>query len=148
MMRVPGTRFGDIELDDAKTILFPRGLIGFPDAKRYVLLEPRGGGLVGWLQSLDIPALAFPVIDGTVVGAGYPQPGAPELAHDAGLDGSDVAVLVVVAANKAKAIVANLLAPLVIELGSRSGAQVVLDPRKYAAAVPVRAPEVHATEAR
>lgn len=147
-MRVPGTRFGDIELDDAKTIVFARGLIGFPDAIRYVLLEPQGSGPVGWLQSLDVPELAFPVIDGSLIGTPYPQPGAAQLAHDAGLGGKDVAVLVIVAASKATGLVANLLAPLVVDLESRCGAQVVLDPRKFAAAAPVRAATVQTAEAR
>lgn len=147
-MRVPGTRFGDIELDDAKTIVFARGLIGFPDAIRYVLLEPQGPSAVGWLQSLDMPELAFPVLDGGLIGGGYPQPSPAQLAHDAGLGGKDVAVLVVVAASKATGLVANLLAPLVVDLESRCGAQVVLDPRKYAAAVPVRGATAQQPEAR
>jgi flagellar assembly factor FliW len=136
-MRVAGTRFGEIELDDAKTIVFSRGLIGFPEARRYVLLEPRGPGRVAWLQSLDIPELAFPVVDGAAITGSYPNPAPAKLAHDAGIAASDLAVLVIVAAAKGKGLVANLLAPLVIDLESRSAAQVVLDPTQYAAAVPL-----------
>ncbi len=137
-MRVVGTRFGEIELDDAKAIVFSRGLIGFPDARRYVLLEPRSSGQVAWLQSLDIPELAFPVINGGEIPGSYPDPAPEKLARDAGLAGSDVAVLVIVAAKRGKGLVANLLAPLVVDLDSRSAAQVVLDPTKFAAAVPLR----------
>ena len=136
-MRVSGTRFGEIELDDAKIIVFAGGLIGFPDAKRYVLLDSREAGQVGWLQSLDLPALAFPVVDGTAIDASYPQPPAEQLAREAGFTTGDLAVLVIVAAPKGKGLYANLLAPLVVDLTSHTGAQVVLDPRKYAAAVPL-----------
>ena len=83
-MRVSGTRFGEIELDDAKIIQFAGGLIGFPDAKRYVLLDSLQAGQVGWSQSLDLPALAFPVVDGTAIDASYPQPPAEQLAREAG----------------------------------------------------------------
>jgi flagellar assembly factor FliW len=148
MMNVTGTRFGEIELDDGKAIVFPRGLIGFPNALRYVLLEPRGTGQVAWLQSLDTPELAFPVIDGAAIGASYPDPAPAKLAHEAGIGGAEIAVLVIVAAQQGKGLVANLLAPLVIDLESRSGVQVVLDPNRYSAAVPVAgskpAPTVHA----
>ncbi len=136
-MRVLGTRFGEIELDDAKIIVFAGGLIGFPHAKRYVLLDSSEAGQVGWLQSLDVPALAFPVVDGTAIDASYPQPPAEQLAKEAGFGTDDLAVLVIVAAPKGKGLFANLLAPLVVDLTSRTGAQVVLDPRKYAAAVPL-----------
>jgi flagellar assembly factor FliW len=137
-MQLAGTRFGDIELDDCKAIVFPRGLVGFPEARRYVLLEPREGhGLVAWLQSLDVPELAFPVIDGARIGSPYPEPPAAQLAHEAGLGASELAVLVVVTVRKGRGLAANLLAPLVIDLESRSGAQVVLDPRRYSATVPL-----------
>jgi flagellar assembly factor FliW len=135
MMRIAGTRFGDIEVDEGKEIVFARGLIGFVDAKRYVLIEPRGRAPVAWLQSLEIPGLAFPVIDGAVVGGDYPRPSAPELAHDAGLAADDLAVLVVVSARKGEGLIANLLAPIVIDMQTRTGAQVVLDHRRFSPAV-------------
>jgi flagellar assembly factor FliW len=132
-MRIAGTRFGDIEVDDGKEIVFPRGLIGFAEATRYVLIEPRGRALVAWLQSLDVPGLAFPVVDGSTIGSDYPRPSASELAHDAGLAVDDLAVLVVVATRKGEGLVANLLAPIVVDMHSRTGAQVVLDHRRFSA---------------
>lgn len=147
-MRVAGTRFGEIELDDGKAIVFPYGLIGFPEARRYVLLEPQDSGPVAWLQSLDMPELAFPVVDGTSVGGAYPDPTPEKLAHEAGLAASDLTVLVVVSARKGKGLSANLLAPLVIDLETRSGAQVVLDHRRFAADVPLRTRDMQAAEAR
>ncbi len=138
-MRLENTRFGEIELDVEKAIVFPRGLIGFAEWKRYVLLEPRGPGRVAWLQSLDAPELAFPVIDGSRMGATYPHPPPLDLAREAGLDGSELALLVVVAVHKGKGLVANLLAPLIVDLEAHIGAQVVLDPRRYSAAAPLGA---------
>jgi flagellar assembly factor FliW len=130
-MHITGTRFGNIEIDDGKEIVFPRGLIGFADAKRYVLIEPRGRGTVAWLQSLEVPELAFPVVDGAHIGGDYPRPPAAELAHEAGLADQDLALLVVVAARKGEGLIANLLAPIVVDLESRTAAQVVLDPRRF-----------------
>jgi flagellar assembly factor FliW len=138
-MLLSKTRFGEIELDESRAIAFPRGLIGFPDAKRYALLEPRGRVPVAWLQSLDFPELAFPVMDSTAFGNTYPEPPPDDLARDAGVGSGELAVLVVVAANGRANLVANMLAPLVIDLESRVGAQVVLDYRRFSAAEPVGA---------
>jgi len=141
VIRLVGTRFGEIEVDESRAVAFPRGLIGFAEARRFALLEPRGRTSVAWLQSLDAPELAFPVMDGSSFGQGYPEPTPTQLAHDAGLATTgDVAVLVVVAARNRTGLVANLLAPLVIDLENRVGAQVVLDYRRYSAAAPVGAP--------
>jgi len=137
-MRIAGTRFGSIEVDEERAMTFPRGLIGFPDKRRYVLLEPRGNSRVAWLQSLEMPALAFPVLDGTGFGDEYPQPRAKELAKTAGLGMTEVAVLVVVAvASESKGLLANMLAPLVVDLETRTGAQVVLDHHRFSAATPL-----------
>jgi flagellar assembly factor FliW len=136
-MQLAGTRFGDIEFDDNRILSFPRGLIGFGDARRYVLLEPGGRAPIAWLQSLDVPALAFPVMDGSRLAPGYPDPPPTELAREAGLGHEDVAVLVVVAAQGGKGLSANLLAPLVVDQQVRIAAQVVLDPKRFSATTPM-----------
>jgi flagellar assembly factor FliW len=140
VITLKGTRFGEIEVDESRAVAFPRGLIGFGEARRFALLEPRGRASVAWLQSLDVPELAFPVMDGSTFGQNYPEPTPAKLAHDAGLGTGDVAVLVVVAARNRARLVANLLAPLVIDLENRVGAQVVLDHRRYSATASVGAP--------
>jgi flagellar assembly factor FliW len=127
------TRFGDIEVDDAKAIVFRQGLIGFPDARRYVLLYPGGRGKVAWLQSLEVTGLAFPVVDGAMLGPDYPQPTGVHLAQEAGIGNTDLAILVVVAVQKGVGLIANMLAPLVVDLETRCGAQIVLDPQRYSA---------------
>ena len=141
VIRLSKTRFGDIEVDDSRAVTFPRGLIGFPDARKFVLLEPRGSSRVAWLQSIDVPELAFPVVDGACIGQAYPQPDSPELARNAGLGSSELALLVIVAmSGQERSLVANMLAPLIVDLESRTGAQVVLDHRVFSASAPLRAP--------
>jgi flagellar assembly factor FliW len=134
MIRIEGTRFGTIEVDEGTVIEFPNGLVGFPSETRFVLLERSGGKLVGYLQSLTTPTLAFPVMDGAAF-EDFPDPSAEELARSVGLDGSDLAVLVIVSVNpQTKFLQANLLAPLLVDVASRNGAQCVLDPRRFSAA--------------
>jgi len=140
VIHLSNTRFGDIEVDDSRSVTFPRGLIGFPDARRFILLEPRGRAPVAWLQSIDVPELAFPVVDGACIDPSYPQPAPPELARAAGLGATELALMVIVAATgHQRSLVANMLAPLVVDLESRTGAQVVLDHRVFSASAPLSA---------
>ena len=134
MLTIEGTRFGEVNVADDAVIHFPRGLIGFADEDRFVLLERGPKSQLGYLQSVTTPKLCFPVIDGAAIGEDYPRPAATELAKEAGLPADDVAVLVVVAVSAPdKPLKANLLAPLVVDAKSRTGAQVVLDHRRFAA---------------
>jgi len=138
-MELAGTRFGTIEFDEHRAISLPGGLIGFAEEKRFILLEPPPGRRVAWLQSLLTPELAFPVIAGIAFGREYPQPSAVELARRAQLlpsPDSEVAVLVVVAAKPGVGRIANLLAPIVVNVDTRTGAQIALDPEVYSASAP------------
>lgn len=133
MIRIEGTKFGTIEVDESTLIHFPNGLVGFPAETQFVLLERAGGKLVGYLQSVKTPELAFPVMDGTGF-ENYPEPSAAVLAASVGLDAADLALLVIVAANpQTKLLQANLLAPILVDVPTRTGAQCVLDPRKFSA---------------
>ena len=81
--------------------------------------------------------VCFPVVDGALFGPDYPQPDAETLASRADVGGDDIAVLVVVAASPSKKLIANMLAPIVIDVVSRNGAQVALDHRTFSAAYPI-----------
>lgn len=138
MINLPGTRFGNIEVEEGSELHFAQGLFGFPDAHRFVLLYPGGTGRVAWLQSLDVPALAFPIVEGSALGPNYPEPPAAKLAQEAGLEATDPTILVIIAAQKGGGLIANMLAPLVIDMANRKGVQLVLDPKVYTPDTPLR----------
>jgi flagellar assembly factor FliW len=137
-MQLKGTRFGEIDVDARKIIVLPSGLIGFPTETRFVILRPRGKKPIAWLQSLQTPALAFPVVDSTQISPPYPGETAEAIAGQAGIRGDSASIFVIVSVRpRAPRFVANLLAPIVIDRGSGNGLQVVLDPKKYAASTPL-----------
>jgi flagellar assembly factor FliW len=139
-MIIEGTRFGTIEVNDDRMITMPAGMIGFANETRFVLLEPKEGRNTGWLQSVDNPELAFPVMNAAALSPAYPPSSLKDTARNAGVNDDDLAVLIVVVARKnAPRLVANLLAPVVIGANSRTGAQIVLDHRHYSAAAPLAA---------
>ncbi|NUO54593.1 MAG: flagellar assembly protein FliW [Polyangiaceae bacterium] len=138
MIRLENTRFGSISIDDSTQIAFPRGLIGFSTETRFVLIE-RDNGAIAYLQSLVNPAIALPVIDAAMLQPSYPLRGPEEMAQAAGIEKlEDMLALVVLAIDPADGCLrANLLAPIVIDASTRTGAQILLDADKYGASVPI-----------
>ncbi len=66
---VPSSRFGDLTVPADSLIHFPLGVIGFPKAQRYVMIDHKPP--FSWLHSADDPNLAFVVVDGFEFGQQY-----------------------------------------------------------------------------
>ena len=62
-MIVQTSRFGPVEVDEGRAIEFPRGILGFPQYKSYILIQPEPDSTFYWLQSLQAADLAFVVTD-------------------------------------------------------------------------------------
>src|SRR3954470_16607546 len=58
-MTIKNTRFGDVDYTDNDLICFGSGLIGFPDAKSFVLLALKPETPFRWLQCVEEHSLAF-----------------------------------------------------------------------------------------
>lgn len=126
-MRLETSRFGSLEIEDARTIHFPLGLLGFERSQRFVLIEAEAVEPMRWLQSVDQPDLAFLVVEPRLFFNGY----APQLSVEdrkvLDLEESQeavVACIVTVPENPAHMTV-NLLGPLVFNDEKRLGKQVV-----------------------
>jgi carbon storage regulator len=130
-MRVD-SRLGKLEVEGGREIVFAAGLLGLPECKRFVLLASKEVGF-GWLQCLDAPDVTLPVLDGSMLRLVPPLPPARELAVRANLTAIDPSTLIVVADTPDGGMIANVLAPLVIDMESFRGAQVVLDHAVYSA---------------
>ncbi len=130
-MLIETTRFGPVEIDEERIILFRDGLLGFPAAQRFALIETAPEAVFFWLQSLDDPALAFVVCDPLAFEPDYQVPVRIDDMQTLGLRGlDDCQVLVIV--NKVDGhLTANLLGPLVIGAHSLRGRQFVLSDKRY-----------------
>ena len=62
LITVKSVRFGDFAVVANSLIEFPVGVIGFPEHRRFVMLEHKPPFC--WLHSVDDPNLAFVVVDG------------------------------------------------------------------------------------
>ncbi len=121
-------RFGEIAVDKSRVLTLPEGLWGFPDCRRYLLLEGEEHAPFIWMQSLDDPDLCFVTADPLVFFPDYRiQSTRGELASIqlADVEKARVLVILVVPENPAE-ITANLQGPLVVNTEMRLGKQLVL----------------------
>ena len=61
-MKFHTTKFGTLDIDSERIILFPDGIAGFESHRHWVLLSESDEETIGWLQSLTDPAVAFLVV--------------------------------------------------------------------------------------
>jgi flagellar assembly factor FliW len=118
-------------------LVFPEGLVGFRDARRFVLLDsPRPDSPFRCLVSLDFPEIGFVVCDPTRLWPGY----VADLPAADGTHPDDRAVLAIVTVPQdPRGMTVNLLAPLVFDCATRAGQQIVLDGERYSTRHPLLA---------
>lgn len=140
-MQIETRLFGKIEIEEEKIIFFEKGIIGFPDCQKFTLIfdENEDGSRKGisWLQSLDEPTFALPVMDPLLVKEDYnPQVEDAVLKHLGNLTEANTYVLVTVTATEdITKLSVNLKAPIVINADERKAHQVIVEndfPVKFA----------------
>lgn len=131
-MKAATRLFGEIEIDESKIITFEDGIIGFPDMKKFTLIfdeEKEGRPSISWLQSMDEPEIAFPVMDPLFVCETYNPSVEEELLKNLGTIKEDnlyVLVTVTVPQN-IKELAVNLKAPIVINTDIRKASQIIVE---------------------
>jgi len=62
-LKIKTTRFGTISIKEEKIIKMPFGMLGFPDKKKFFILQHQENSPFFWYQSVDDPGLAFVITD-------------------------------------------------------------------------------------
>ncbi len=126
IVTIQSTRFGPMEVAEESIITFSKGLIGFPDAVKFVMFDHKPP--FAWLHSTEDSSLAFVVIDGSQFLSQFelrPPHNEPEMDLK---EDDDYAILVVVTVRGDPTLTtANIKAPLFVNLRNRRGAQVIYD---------------------
>ncbi len=124
--------FGDVDVDSAKLITFNQGIVGFPDLKEFLLIhnsEQDNGGGIQWLQSVNEPAFAIPVMDPLLVAPDYNPTIEDELLKPLG-DVTEENILVLTTVTIPKIVEdmsINLMAPIIINTDTRKATQLILE---------------------
>lgn len=141
-MRVDTKIFGEIDIADDKLITFENGIIGFPDLKRFALIHDGDKGDdagIRFLQSIEEPGFAMPVMDPLAVKPDYDPEVNDELLAGVGKISPDnmlVLVTVSVPGDLTKMSV-NLQGPFVINVEEHKACQVIVENGDYPVKFPV-----------
>ncbi len=131
-MKIDTRIFGEVDIADEKIVTFPQGIIGFPDLNRFTLIFDEEKGVnagIRWLQSIDEPNFAMPVMDPLFVKTDY-NPQVEDAIFDTigGIDNDEVLVLVTVTVPKEiKNMTVNLKGPIIINAVTRKAIQVIVE---------------------
>ena len=140
-MQIKTKVFGEITIDDDKIIHFPSGIIGFPELQDFALIhdEEKGTDTIHWLQSLQEPAFAMPVMDPLIVRPDYNPEVDDELLNSIGeIQHDELLVMVTVTVPKdIKKMTVNLKGPIVINAAEKLAIQVIVEGDEYVVKYPI-----------
>ncbi len=134
--------FGEVNIDDNKIIHFENGIVGFPELQDFALVhDVEKGDNVGirWMQSIQEPAFAMPVMDPLIVKDDYNPIVDDEVLKPIGaFEIEEILVLTTVTVPKdLTKMSVNLKAPIVINVSERKAVQIILDGDEYQVKFPV-----------
>lgn len=122
---VDTTRFGPVEIRHDDVIRFPGGLLGLERCRDWVLLGDGRNDALAWLQSVDRPEIALPVVSPRRFVPDFHMRVARSELEGLQLDDVRSAQVLVIVGRQDEGWTLNLKAPLVINLARRVGRQVV-----------------------
>ncbi len=145
VIHVRSSRFGELEVPTDRVLYFPQGLIGFPKARRFVILDHRPGSPFKWMLCLEQPDLAFAVVEPGKMVPDYRAP-LEFAARTLGADPEHIALFVIVTIpSDPTAMTVNLMAPVVVDVRTRKSRQLVLEDGRCDPSYRVCAPPPAAT---
>ncbi len=139
-MKLNTLRFGEIDIEESRIFEFVLPIIGFDVLKKFVILEPNKDALFKWLQSVDDPALAFPVISVASLEFDYTID-LPDSTVDAlGIKNVESVLVMNITSipqDNPKGTTINLLAPLIFNVDNNKAGQIVLSGSGYDISYPM-----------
>jgi flagellar assembly factor FliW len=126
-MKIKTKPFGEIEISEKQKISFKNGILGFEDIKNFFLLDGENDSPFYWLQALEMPEIAFVIIDPAYIVENYKldidQKDLDELSIK---NQEDMLIFSIVTIyEKPEDITVNLLGPIIINKTKKLGKQII-----------------------
>ncbi|MFN8009144.1 MAG: flagellar assembly protein FliW [Terriglobia bacterium] len=138
-MKLETYSFGTLEYDSQSIVELSEGMLGFARYKKYLLLEHEETQPLKWLQSLDSPEIAFPVVDPQLLIPDYADSISQEVLETLQIEqpADAVTLAVVVIPEDPSQATVNLKAPVLINHRKMTGIQIVLQETAYETQTPL-----------
>lgn len=135
-MKIVTRFFGEIEIDDQKILSFEEGLIGFENLKKFTLIynnEGESSKNIIWLQSLDEPMVAIPMINPFYVMTDYNPIINDEVLDSLGqlTEENTALFLTLTVPSDISKMTTNLKAPIIVNAETKKGCQVIAENPEY-----------------
>ena len=129
MMMIQTGQCGEIEVSEDTLLTFPSGIVGFPAVQQFVVLDVEEDCQYQWFQSVTEPDLAFIIIDVHLLDPEFQVEVSDEGLAELEITETDpvlVMAVVTLPSGRPEQATANLRAPLVVNLRTRKGKQLIL----------------------
>ncbi len=139
-MKLNTVRFGEIEIEKDRIFSFVMPIIGFDALKKFIILDPNKETLFKWLQSIEDPALAFPIISVSALDIDYTIDLPDNVVENLKITNVESLLVMNITSipqDNPKGTTINLLAPLIFNLDEQVAGQVVLSGSGYDISFPM-----------
>ncbi len=138
-MLIQTSRFGQIEIQKEDLLSFSEGLLGFATLRNFVLVEDPQDEIFVWLQSCELPEVAFPVLEPEFFSVAYKAPLAKNDLDSLQMSSQEKPRFfsIVTIPEDPQKMTANLKAPIVINVTKRLARQCVLQDNNLAIREPI-----------
>ena len=127
-MKIKTARFAELDVDEKDVIYFKEGPLNFEQLRRFIIVDPGDKTLILWLQSIENPKIAFPIVEPRIFCSDYTVKLLPmelisldlENLKDAGI------YTILTIPQVVTEMTANLKAPIIINSKTRQARQIVL----------------------
>ena len=139
-MKIDTLRFGKIEIDENRIFKFALPIIGFNELKDFIILDLNKDSFFKWLQSVEDPALAFPIVSVFSMNVDYSIDLPDNVIEALKIKDAESLLVMNVASipqNNPQGTTINLLAPIVFNLDELLAGQVILSGSGYDISFPL-----------
>ena len=138
-MLVQSTRFGELEVAEEQIMDFPEGLLGFPDEKKFALMEYKPESPFYILQSMADPDLTFLMINPFAFFNDYDFHMDDALMAEIGLtaDNPPTVFNIATVRDKIENMTVNLAGPVLVNIRDRKAAQWVIEKTQFPTRYPL-----------
>ena len=139
-MKISTVRFGEIEIEESRIFKFALPIIGFNELRDFVILDLNKEGFFRWLQSVEDPALAFPIVSVFSLDVDYTIDLPDEVVQILKITNPDSLLVMNIASipqDNPQGTTINLLAPIIFNLDEQLAGQVILSGSGYDISFPL-----------
>ena len=139
-MKINTLRFGEIEVEDERIFNFALPIIGFNELKKFVIVDLNKDSFFKWLQSVEDPSLAFPIVSVFSMNIDYSVDLPDNVVEKLKIQSVESLLVMNIASipqDDPQGTTLNLLAPLVFNLDENLAGQIILSGSGYDISFPL-----------